>query len=138
MLQKRNVCLFTVDDEVLETPCRRMNFSDLMPTPHKERSEKERKKTFDRYLLTSPECQKIIKSADVVTKKKEAEKAKQQKLIDDFVKKEKDEKKMQRKAVTKANAEAKAKLKAKKKVTCRSSCRGRGKKRVGTIDAPKI
>ena len=79
---------------------------------------------------------KIIKNSDKVNKGKEAEKAKQQKLIDDFVKKDKEEKKQQKRAITKAKAEAKRKLNAKKKVTCRGSRRGRPVK--STIDNPKI
>ena len=89
--------------------------------------------------MTSPECQKIIKNSDKVNKEKEAEKAKQQKLIDDYVKKDKEEKKQKKQAIAKTNAAAKKKLMAKKKVPCRGSRRGRPPvNRASTIDNPKI
>ena len=89
--------------------------------------------------MTSPECQKVIKNSDKVNQEKEAQKAKQQKLIDDYVKKDKEEKKQKKQAIAKANAAAKKRLMAKKKVTCRGSRRGRPPgKRTSTIDNPKI
>ena len=84
---------------------RKVNFSELAPTPKRERSTRTRKKTFQTHLLTSPENKLIIQNADKKSTKTQEAKEKREKLAKELVKKH--------------NAKAAAERRAKKKIPIR-------------------
>ena len=56
------ILIFSVEDDSVAkfTPRRKISFKDIFPIPHRERSSKPRKKTFETHLLTSAKNQMII------------------------------------------------------------------------------
>ena len=67
----------------------RISFHDLSPTPHKERSQKTRRKTFKEHLLTGEENMDIIKNAHERTVMKEKLEEEKTKIVKEYVKKKK-------------------------------------------------
>ena len=75
----------TNDEE--ERPVRKVSFTELAPTPTRPRSTKQRAKTFQTHLLTSPENTLIIEKAEIKSNKTKEAKEKKENLAKELVKK---------------------------------------------------
>ena len=80
------ILIFSVEDELVDefTPRRKISFKNIIPLPHRERSSKLRKKTFQMHRLTSTENQMIIQKSEIISQKKEEKKTKKRRKLKEF------------------------------------------------------
>ena len=80
------IFIFSVEDDSVDefTPRSKISFKDIISLPHRERSSKPRKKTFQTHLLTSTENQMIIKKSEIMSQKKEEKKMKKRRKLKEF------------------------------------------------------
>ena len=86
---------FSVEDESLDefTPRQKISFKNIIPLPHRERSSKPRKKTFQTHLLTSTKNQMIIQKSEIISQIKEEKKNEKEQKIKRILAEEKQKEK---------------------------------------------
>ena len=89
------ILIFSVEEDSVTkfTPRRKISFNDIFPIPHRERSSKPRKKTFETHLLTHAKTQMIIQKSEIISEKKEEKKIKKEEKIKRILAEEKQKEK---------------------------------------------